>query len=310
MNYPVDTGCAIGVSRKIGPDVWVTHGLTPNGEPFTPNSMVYVGSLAKQVVGACAALLVQAGQLDINDRITKWLDELPRCADDILVRHLIHHTAGFPDETSVWNEVTLSGVQDRTSSSILEALSRLLKSPIFPGERYEYSNSGYVCLAAIVERVSQENLPAFAERHFFKPMEMSNTQLWAGPSPKPSQGIALEGSLSPAPLSLGDGGLWTTIHDLLRWSDGLNFGLIAISKLLHTKGQLDDGTPLDYAWGVRVFEKDGQQIQSHGGSWEGSTAKLVRLPALGLSIAAVSLHDDAERIVTLTDNVLQDVLSL
>ena len=85
---------------------------------------------------------------------------------------------------------------------------------------------------------------------------------------------------------------------------------LGVADTIHTAGRLDDGTPLDYAWGVRVFRIGDQRVQSHGGSWDDCTAKLVRLPDLGESFAALAA--DAERraddgaVVAAPDELLSD----
>ncbi|MDQ3825452.1 MAG: serine hydrolase [Actinomycetota bacterium] len=295
----------MGVSRLPEPYVVAVEGFTPDGAPFGADTMVYVGSLAKQITAACAALLVLAGHLDIESPITTWLPELPGWAQAIRVRHLIHHTGDMPDEETVWTAMQRAGTRDRTSPGVLLALATMPSHKARPGTRYAYSNYGYVCLASIVERVVLQPLAAFAHAHLFAPLAMRQTTFWAGPAPAPPGGTALARSLSPAPLSLGDGGLWTTLHDLLRWNDALIGDVLGITRLLHTPGHLDDGTPLDYAWGVRVFEQAGWHIQSHGGGWKGATAKLLRLPDNRSSVAAVALHDDIDRIVRLIASVQQ-----
>ena len=188
---------------------------------------------------------------------------------------------------------------EQNLTRLLTALANLSMHQAHPGTRYAYSNCGYVCLAVIVEQVTSCSLVAFARDHLFTPLAMQRTCYWPGAAPTPPGAVALAQSLSPAPLSLGDGGVWTTLHDLLRWNEAMNNDELGISGLLHTPGHLDDGTPLDYAWGVRVFEQAGSRVQSHGGGWTGATAKLVRLPDHGMSIAAVALHDDIDRLVAL-----------
>src|SRR5207248_10360904 len=75
-----------------------------------------------------------------------------------------------------------------------------------------------------------------------------------------------------------------------------------------TTGALDDGTPLDYAWGVRVFRVGGNRVESHGGSWEGATAKLVRLPDLGVSFAALAHDGSVERMAALSSSLQDELL--
>jgi CubicO group peptidase (beta-lactamase class C family) len=148
--------------------------------------------------------------------------------------------------------------------------------------------------------VSQRDLDAFAHDQLFGPLQMSATRLWRGSAPAPATAALLQPTSAPAPLSLGDGGLWTSVHDLLRWNDALMEDRLGISETLHTTGALDDGTPLDYAWGVRVAVVRGSRLHSHGGSWEAATAKLVRLPGLRMGFAALSADGSVERMAALS----------
>ena len=173
--YPPATAVMIGVRSAGRPDMVAVQGVVPGGAPFGPDSIVYVGSLAKQMTAACAALLVRAGQLDIDAPIRAWLPELPAWAQDMRVRHLIHHTADLPDEATVQDVMHRRGVRDRTSPGVLAALASVATHAAQPGKRYAYANCGYVCLAVIVERVTSCALTAFAHKHLFTPLGMSRT---------------------------------------------------------------------------------------------------------------------------------------
>jgi len=190
---------------------------------------------------------------------------------------------------------------------VLAALGALhLEQP--PGSTYAYSNVGYICLGRIIERISGERLDAVARACLFEPLAMRSTTFWSGPALHPPNAGALPSSLEPAPLSMGDGGLWTSVSDLLLWNAALLGDALGISQTLHTAGRLDDGTPLDYGWGVRVVREGALLVQSHGGAWEGQTAKLVRLPDRYASFAVLACDSSVDRIVALS-SALQDALA-
>jgi CubicO group peptidase (beta-lactamase class C family) len=264
------------------------------------DSVAYAGSLAKQVTGACAALLARDGALDLDAPVAGWLPELPPWARTIRVRHLIHHTAGLPSTEDVWERAEGAGEKDWTSDGVISALAGMHELGHPPGEAYAYSNVGYICLARILERLSSETLGSFAETRLFEPLDMRATTLSASP-PQPLP--------SPAPLSVGDGGLWTSVRDLLRWNEGMLRDTLGVADTIHTAGRLDDGTPLDYAWGVRVFRIGDQRVQSHGGSWDDATAKLVRLPDLGASFAGLAADGSVDRMTALSSLLEDELLS-
>lgn len=305
--YDSSTLVAVGVSSP-STTVLAAHGKGAGGRFLDCDAVGYAGSLAKQITGACAALLAQDGMFDVEAPIADWLPELPRWAGTIRVRHLIHHTAGLPSTEVVWTQMDRSGESDWTSDGVIDALSMIDELEQQPGTTYAYSNVGYVCLARILERLSGNDLATFAQKHFFGPLQMRTTTLWSG-SASPPTAASAQPWRSPAPLSIGDGGLWTSVSDLLRWNEALLADTAGVAATLHTTGALDDGTPLDYAWGVRVFRIDGKRVESHGGSWEGATAKLVRLPDLGVSFAALARDGSVERMTALSSSLQDELLS-
>lgn len=275
----------------------------PAGMPIGEESIVYTASLSKQLTAACLALLVRRGLVTTDAVVRTWLPELPAWADAVRVRHLIHHSAGLPDDAVIDAACRAAGLADRTTEGVLGALAAAECPGADPGSRFAYSNAGYVLLAAIAQRVSGQPLPAFAQRHLFQPLGMSHTRYWTGPEANPPDAIPVDPP-HPAPLSLGDGGVWSSPADLLRWSEALNEDRLHISGLLQSPGSLDDGTPLDYAWGIGVRSHAGVPIYRHGGGWQRIRALLTRAPTVGLSLLTVSLDDPTERRVKLCSELL------
>ena len=306
--YDSATPVAVGVSSPSA-KVLVAHREGADAVGLDCDGLAYAGSLAKQITGACAALLAQDGTLDVEAPIANWLRELPRWSRPIRVRHLIHHTAGLPTTEAVWEQMTSAGETDWTSDGVIAALATMHKLEGQPGAAFAYSNVGYICLARIIERLSGDDFNAFAEEHFFQPLQMRATILWSGPAPSPPAAVLPQPLRSPAPLSVGDGGLWTSVRDLLRWNDALRADTLGVADTLHTTGALDDGTPLDYAWGVRVYHVGSNRVESHGGSWDDATAKLVRLPDLGVSFAALAHDGSVERMNALSSALQDELLS-
>jgi CubicO group peptidase (beta-lactamase class C family) len=215
---------------------------------------------------------------------------------------LAYHTAALP-AAEIDAAMTTAGDTDRTTQGVIDTLSQFPTLQRQPGTRYVYSGAGYVCLAAVVQRAAGQPLPDFARRHLFGPLQMADTCYWPGPGPTPPRAAPLA-SAHPAPLSLGDGGVWSTAEDLLRWGQALNADRLGICGLLQTPGRLNDGTLLDYAWGMGVRSHAGHQVYRHGGGWPGVRALLARVPDLGLSLVTLALADNTERRVPLADGLL------
>ncbi|MEV4808001.1 serine hydrolase domain-containing protein [Nonomuraea sp. NPDC049421] len=226
--YRPDEPLMVGVTRRDAPPVLLTQGTAAAGDPVTATTLVYAASLSKQLTAACAALLVKDGVLDVDAPLSRWLPELPAWASEVRLRHLVHHTAGLPDDRDIDADCTTAGV--------LRALARFPSLRRRPGTAYAYSNAGYVCLAVAVERCAGRPLPAFARERLFTPLGMTRTRFWPGPSPAPDGPGSVAPVAGPAPLSLGDGGVWTTLTDLLRWGQALNADEPGIARLVQTPG--------------------------------------------------------------------------
>jgi CubicO group peptidase (beta-lactamase class C family) len=302
--YAPVTPLVAGISMRSGEPLFFAQGAELDGAAFGAESVADAASLAKQITGACAVLLEHEGALDPEASIAEWVPELPPWCERVRVRHLIHHTAGLPD---VWPQMQDGGESDWTSRGVLAALAATPELDREPGTTYEYSSVGYVCLASIIERISGSTLDRFAQSRLFEPLGMKSSCFWTGPSAPPTAAVVPE-PRRPAPLSVGDGGLWTSVSDLLRWSGALLDDALGVTGTMHTPGRLDDGTPLDYAWGVRVFRASGQNVHSHGGSFGSATAKLVRLPDCSASFAVLALDSSVERMVRFGDALQQSLI--
>lgn len=294
--YSDATPVAVGTSVASGDLLFAAQAS------FDSESVAYAASVAKQFTAACAALLERDGELDCDATIAPWLPELPSWSERVRVRHLIHHTAGLPDVWLRMNET--QGTRRWTSQAFLAALAATPELDHAPGTVYAYSNVGYICLATIIERISASTLDSFARARIFKPLGMTRSTFWTGPSPTPPTAVAPAAEpTQPAPLSAGDGGLWTSVSDLLRWNEAVMSDALGITARTHTPGSLDDGTQLAYAWGVHVSQVSGQTVQSHGGEYGNATAKLIRLPNRDASLAALAADNSVERMSALGDFV-------
>ena len=290
------TGAATGIAARGSGGESVTFELrgTDEKEPVTPASVMYGASLAKQVVGILLASEVCAGTLDPDSRVHELLD-LPRWAEDIRIRHLVHHTSGMPRLDP--------GVPGRTNQGVLEALRAMPAAEAPVGVQSVYCNTGYVCLAEILVGSTGRSFEELAMTSLFAPLGMTATCFSTEPV------VERQGHVQP-PGTLGDGGLWTTAADLLRWNDAMNARALGapVHELSESPGSLDDGTPLDYAWGVRVLDRHGVRTLSHGGWWPTWTSKTVRQPQSGASVAVMSSSDDATAVTDVALELL-DVLA-
>ncbi|MEW9553004.1 serine hydrolase domain-containing protein [Nonomuraea sp. NPDC050783] len=302
--YGADDPLVVGVRHGGAPPVFLAQGRAATGEPLAAGTVVYAASLSKQITAACAALLVRRGLLDLDSALTRWLPELPAWTGSVRVRHLVSHTSGLPEGVE-FDELHRAGL-DLTTAAVLDGLARFDGLACPPGTEHRYSNTGYVCLAVVVERAAGRPLADFAREHVFGPLGMTATRYWSGPAPHPPGAAPLDARY-PAPLSLGDGGVWSTAVDLVRWNQALEGDELGVSAFLQTPGRLDDGTPLDYAWGLGVREYAGRPVYQHGGRWAGLCAQLVRLAGRRSGFVILALDDDEDRMTALTTAVIKEL---
>ena len=287
------------------------HDVPPSGSAgreISRTTLLYAASLSKQVVGVCFALVTRAGLVSPADNLARWFPQLPEWAAGVQLGQLLTHTGALPEESALLERMRAQGETARTTRGMIAALHGFEALNETPGTSYSYSNIGYVCLARIVELASAESLVDFANRRIFEPLGMDNTRFWPGPDSFPAGAAPVDPEpIVGLPFSLGDGGLWTTTVDFLRWCDAMNRDELGVAGLVQQTGALNDGTPLDYAWGLRKIDHNGYTGWSHGGSWPGIFAKSVRFPELQASFVAFTLDTDIDPILRLTDRV-QDML--
>ncbi len=280
------SGLAVGVS--VDAEVVFRCRGEVAGEPVGPHSLMYGASLTKQVIGVILARAVLDDTIGFGDHIRTWMPELPTWMDPVQLCHLLHHTSGLPEVTSADHEVAAANV------IVVERLQGLPgPGGAAPGRELAYCNTGYILLAEAIARAVGRPIQDIAASQLFEPLGMSDTRL-GGPSPR------VPGHLD-APGTIGDGGLWTSVADMLAWLTALNrhtFGA-ELMRTVETPGRLADGTSIDYAWGVRVTSAATGRTITHGGTWGSWLSKTVRQPEQRIAVAVLSSGGTEEPISTL-----------
>ena len=284
---------ALAARAASGEAITLAFGEPEPDGPVTETTVMYAASIAKQVIGLLLSQQVTAGVLDPERPLSSYVEDLPGWAGQVRVRHLVHHTSGLPPT---------GHLDPGADNDAVLAFLRRSEGPVTqPGARYAYRNVGYLCLAEILTRVSGQPVEQLAQASLFKPLGMQSTTLTRF-------GVTRAGH-APRPTTVGDGGLWTSAEDLLRWNDAMNTAAFGgeVHERAETPGTLDNGTPLDYAWGVRVIDHHGRRTLSHGGSWPTWSAKTIRQPDQGTSIGILTASEDAQAV---TSAALSAVTSL
>jgi CubicO group peptidase (beta-lactamase class C family) len=294
-------GCAVGVSMKGEPVLLRAYGMADleHGVPNTPETIFEPGSVSKQFTATATVLLALDGLISLDDDVRDYIPELPDYGDVVTIRHLLNHTSGLRD----WGSVAAIEGWPRTQRvhthmHVLDILSRQLSLNYPPGEYYSYTNSGYNLQAVLVERVTGMAFAEFSIERIFKPLGMDHTQ-WRDDFTRVVEDRAIAYSpnrdgtwsmLMPFENVHGNGGLLTTVEDLLKFTQNLQTGELWGPRYLqemHKQGVLNSGQTIHYASGLQVGTYKGLPRVEHSGSTAGYRGHLARFTDEGLGLAVM-----------------------
>jgi len=259
--------------------------------PNSPTTKFRIGSVTKQFTAASILLLEERGKLKINDPIKKYIPNTPPAWDKITIFNLLTHTSGIPDYAGFPN-YNSDKVIPRTSEKLV-AYFRDKPLDFQPGEKWQYSNSGYALLGYLIEIISGQSYKDFLEENIFKPLNMKDSGydsnaaiiLYRASGYAPGPNGLLNAPYIDMSNVVAVGGLYSTTLDLLKWEQGLFAGKILSSASL--KKMI---TPFknNYALGLEVQTVNGRLVISHAGGIEGFGTMLMYYPDDKLTIVVMS----------------------
>jgi CubicO group peptidase (beta-lactamase class C family) len=265
--------------------------------PITPSSAFYAASVSKQFTAFAVALLAQQGRLSLDDDIRKWIPEVPDFGKTITVRHLIHHTSGLRDYFGLLGMTGWPSDGPLTEARFLDLVSRQKALNFDPGSRHLYSNTGYVLLSILVKRVSGQSLREFADQAIFAPLGMRSSHFRDDHTM-----LVKNRALAYSPRSggwqlnvpgfdvVGDGGLFTTVEDLAKWArnfDDHTVGGDELATRVLTRGRLNSGDSIPYAFGLSHNVYRGQPTIEHGGAYGGYRTQVLRFPTQRFAVVTL-----------------------
>jgi len=321
---PGSPGCALAVSRN-GELVYSRgygYANLDYGIPVSPRTAFDVGSVTKQFVAASISMLELEGKLSIDDDVRRWLPELPAYERPIRLRHMIYHTSGLRDYLTLFPLAGRDHYFPISLSQIVDMMARQRALVFLPGERSQYSNTAYMLLAVVIERASGQSLAEFAEQRIFAPLGMDGSLMYDNyEAIIPRRAIGYDRH-DDGDIRMvhnfnfdvpGDGQLYTTVVDLLRWDNYLHGpDAPALHSMMLTEGTLDNGEPLGRARGLYLGEYRGLRTVHHTGSSWGSRSVLMRFVKPGVAIAIAcndGLADTLKLAYRVADHFLADELA-
>jgi CubicO group peptidase (beta-lactamase class C family) len=274
-----------------------------------------LASFTKQFTAACIMLLARDGKLRYDEPLTDIFPEFPAYGKSITVRNLLNHTSGLPDYEEIMMKPQFYDTLDPQihDADVLKLMEQQTSGKFPPGSQWEYSNSGYVVLAMIVEKVSGEGFGEFLHQRIFVPLKMTNTLAYEkGKNEVPHRAYGhtyskeknswQETDQSSTSATLGDGGIYTSLDDLEKWDRALREHTLlsaeemqpALTPVQPTGGpaKFEDGTSVSYGFGWFLDPYRGHKRMFHDGGTIGFRTTIQRFPDDALTIIVLSNRAD------------------
>jgi CubicO group peptidase (beta-lactamase class C family) len=250
--------------------------------PVKPETIFQSGSVGKQFTATAVMMLVQEGKINLDDKIGKYFTDAPAAWQNITVRHLLTHTSGTTDYP---NDFDFR--RDYTEDEMLKRAEAIpLAFP--PGEKWSYSNLGYVVLGVLIHRVSGKFYGDFLQERIFQPLAMTTARIISEADIVPNRAAGytlVKGEwknqrwVSPTLNTTADGALYLTVYDMAKWDAALYTERLlpkASLEQMWTPVKLNDGKTQSYGFGWAFGEVRGHHIIEHGGAWQGFKSHIAR----------------------------------
>ncbi|MBS1794930.1 MAG: serine hydrolase [Acidobacteria bacterium] len=267
------------------------------------NTKFRIGSLTKQFTSAAVLLLQERGKIGVRDAVCKYLDNCPEAWREITIHQLLTHTSGIPNVTALpdWKtKKVLSLTPAETVALVRDAPLRFK-----PGTDFEYSNTNYILLGQLVEKVSGQTYEAFLKENIFGPLKMNDTgyDTWTTLVPNRARGYSRRGAevvnaaYSDRGIPFAAGGLYSTVEDLYKWQASFD-GEQILKKASIEAAFTPDKKNYGYGWGTGVW--NGRKLVAHSGGIDGFSSHIFKFT------------DDRAAVIVLlnTDAVLAQTVAL
>jgi CubicO group peptidase (beta-lactamase class C family) len=305
-------GCAVGVSRNGSFLYEHGYGMANLewGIPITPDTVFPIASISKSFTAMSVLMAAERGQLSLDDEVQKYIPEWQDRNDHITIRHLLTHTSGVRDAFTMFGWGA-HGDRADPNETIAVILARQQGVNFKPGSEYQYNNSGYALLGALVKRATGQSLREYADTNIFKPLGMSHS-MFQGESaaliPNRASGYTQDGNGwraartytgNAGPAVVGNSGMYSTVGDLLRWEQNFDETRVgtpaSISKSLAAMQnpiEIAGARTATHGVGLGTGEYRGVTTVSSSGGDFGIASELARFPMQRFAVAVLCNEDN------------------
>ncbi|MCE3259944.1 MAG: Beta-lactamase [Bacteroidetes bacterium] len=262
--------------------------------PNSPSTKFKLASVSKQFTALSILMLEEKGKLSLDDKLTKFIPDYPN-GDKVTVHHLLTHTSGIPNVTSLPIYDTIM-TQPHTQEKLI-GYTKNKALEFEPGTKFSYSNTGYILLSYIVEKVSGKEFGDFLKSNIFVPLGMKNSGLWHSREvvKNAAVGYCIENDkfqevrYIDMSIPAGAGAIYSTVEDMYLWDRSF------YSEKLVKKSTIEKmTTPFkeNYAYGLKVEEYAGHKLITHSGGIEGFATIAYHFPDEQLYIVILKNVDN------------------
>ncbi len=301
MGFSAETpGGVVGVIKNGKLIFTKAYGLAniETKEPNTTSTLFNLASVSKQFTGAAILILEDEKKLSVKDDIRKYLPDFPDYGYPVTIENLIHHTCGIRS----YDVLELMAGTLYSSQNQEEVYNLIRKQKVLnftPGDEFLYSNSGYVLLADIIEKVSGMSFSRFIEEKIFKPLGMNHTVIYDYPeksiinSASGHSWGSTEKFKRTTELNntvIGESNIYISLEDILKWDNNFyqnRLGQWDFAKGMTSRTTLRSGDTCYYAFGLEIAEHNGLRTVSHQGGTGDFTAQYVQIPSENFAVVCL-----------------------
>lgn len=255
-----------------------------------PDTIFQTGSVGKQFTAALIMLLVEDGKIQLDDKLSKYVEGTPATWKEVTIRRLLTHTSGIADyggEERTMGKGVINFRTDYTEEQLVQSFAKM-PMDFVPGDKWSYSNTGYVLLGIVIHKVTEKFYGDELQERIFKPLGMRSTRIISeadivmhrsGGYRLVKDELKNQDWVSPTLNTTADGALYTNVLDLAKWDAALY-----TTKLLKQTSfeqmwaavKLNDGKTYPYGFGWSLEPMNGHRLVAHDGAWQGFTMSIAR----------------------------------
>jgi CubicO group peptidase (beta-lactamase class C family) len=291
--------------------------------PVTDSTVFNLCSVSKEFTAFLILMLEKEGKLNLDDTIQKYIPETKNYGHPITIRQLLHHTSGIPSSDNILLFAGHSLDMPWDSEDEFNMIQTYPKLNFEPNREHDYSNTGYVLLALIIEKVTGQSFSQYIKERIFQPLNMKSAVIYDSPGKiilNRASGYRLSGKTFSKTNTEGESyygstNVYVSVNDMINWSTNLIThslgGKQLADKQINPVDTLNNGDTIRYTYGFSVWNHRGLKIVDHGGFSSGFRTHITWVPEAGLAVFVLSNNENIDPkniVMNIVDWTMKDLL--